>query len=347
MTKKRIISYDIMRIIAALMVVIIHSHTSLTVHTPNSFSFVLVNFLESATRIAVPVFIMITGALLLNEEREFRIKDGIKKAFDMFILVSIWSVIYAFATPLINGNLVLGGGWLETVIYGHYHLWYLYMLVGLYLVTPILKKIAKKENANIVLYYILIFTVVKGIFPLLNHSFNGITGTENWIAKYVSMFNIDHFTLFITYSLLGWYIANVEISRKSRIKIYVAGIVGFLITFGGTQLISIMDSEPNELLYKQSGFNVIIYAAAFFTFFHYRYKDKETVKGEKFIRFVAPLTFGVYLIHAVILHLLSKTTLPDNIFAEIFIPWALSILVSFALTFVISKIPIIKKLIRG
>jgi surface polysaccharide O-acyltransferase-like enzyme len=235
-----------MRIIAALMVVIIHSHPILTTLNPDSFTFVLSNFIESIARIAVPVFIMITGALLLNEEREFKIKDGIKKAADMFILVSIWSVIYAFATPLINGNLVLGGGWLETVIYGHYHLWYLYMLVGLYLVTPILKKITKKENANIILYYILIFTVVKGIFPLLNYSFNGITGTENWIAKYVSMFNVDHFTVFITYYLLGWYIANVEISRKSRIKIYVAGIIGFLITFVGTQLISIMNSKPNS-----------------------------------------------------------------------------------------------------
>ncbi len=347
MTKKRIISYDIMRIIAALMVVIIHSHTDLNAHKPDSLSFALINLLESIARIAVPVFIMITGALLLNENREFGIKDGLKKAAGMFILVSIWSLIYALATPLINGNLVLGGGWLETVIYGHYHLWYLYMLVGLYLVTPILKKITKKENANIVLYYILIFTIVKGIFPLFNYSFNEITGTENWITKYVAKFNVEHFTVFITYYLLGWYIANVEISKKSRIKIYTAGIIGFLITFGGTQLISMMDRKLNELLYEQSGFNVIIHATAFFTFFHYRYRDRETVKGEKFIRFVAPLTFGVYLIHAVILQLLSKMTLPDNIFAEIFIPWALSILGSFALTFVISKIPIVKKLIRG
>ena len=73
--KERIIAFDFLRIIAALAVVMSHS----AIATDVSFSDGVI--FDSLSRFAVPVFLMISGALMLDEKKTLTTKDTFKKIF--------------------------------------------------------------------------------------------------------------------------------------------------------------------------------------------------------------------------------------------------------------------------
>ena len=80
-TNNRIISYDVMRIFAAVAVVMIHSVAEFIKDCPvMSIDYAVMNIIDSITRFSVPLFVMISGALILDEEKEF----SMKKCQDMF-----------------------------------------------------------------------------------------------------------------------------------------------------------------------------------------------------------------------------------------------------------------------
>lgn len=74
-TNNRIISYDVMRIFAAVAVVMIHSVAEFIKDCPvMSIDYAVMNIIDSITRFSVPLFVMISGALILDEEKEFSMK---------------------------------------------------------------------------------------------------------------------------------------------------------------------------------------------------------------------------------------------------------------------------------
>ena len=71
LTNNRVCSFDLMRIIAICAVILIHISADYVKSYPNdSIEFISNNILCSCSRFAVPVFLMISGALMLNEEKK-------------------------------------------------------------------------------------------------------------------------------------------------------------------------------------------------------------------------------------------------------------------------------------
>ncbi len=146
---KRNYSLDIARIIAALTVIMIHcSAPFVTGSQLFSSEFVFGNMFDSISRIGVPLFLMISGALFLDEQKEVTLKGIISKNIkSLAIITIIWSVIYSVVKnivfPFFDGGSINLKNAIGGIINGHYHMWYLYMIIGLYFIVPVLKKIIK------------------------------------------------------------------------------------------------------------------------------------------------------------------------------------------------------------
>ena len=102
--KSRIYSYDIIRIIAVLAVVTIHSSANLLTKCEfGSYNFTIGNLLDSISRLAVPLFLMISGALMLNEDRNIPAKKFFRSAANIyFLLLKEW---YHFYCPIFRTSL--------------------------------------------------------------------------------------------------------------------------------------------------------------------------------------------------------------------------------------------------
>ena len=90
---------------------------------------------------AVPVFVMISGSLFLS--REITIKELYRKyIFRIAAAFVFWSAVYAVRSYLKEGSLF--SAW-DLFVAGNYHLWFLPMIIGLYMIVPFMKVIAESE----------------------------------------------------------------------------------------------------------------------------------------------------------------------------------------------------------
>lgn len=144
-TRRRVIYFDILRIVAIFFVVFVHlaaQHwADVDVSSRAWFAF---NLYCTTGKWSVPIFVMISGALFLG--RDVSISSILKKNVARIATVFLfWSGCYALI------DLVFRHAPLSVVlsqfITGHYHLWFLYMIVGLYLLIPLLRPIASERNA--------------------------------------------------------------------------------------------------------------------------------------------------------------------------------------------------------
>lgn len=152
-----------LRIFAALAVVLLHVASTKVKSSALLYEdfYIWLSAYHMITRFAVNCFVMITGALLLRKEKQLTISQLWKKYIPkVLILFAIWSAVYIAVNLLksqMQGNTVSFHGVWKTFLYGHYHMWYLYMLVGLYMITPILREVVKNKT---LVEYVLILSVV-------------------------------------------------------------------------------------------------------------------------------------------------------------------------------------------
>ena len=155
MSYKRNHSLDIARMVATLTVVMIHcSATFVANYKQYTSEFIFGNLFDSISRIGVPLFLMISGSLFLDEHREVTLKGiFIKNIKSIAIITIIWAIIYSSVYnvifPLLTSETINAKGFLNGIVKGHNHMWYLYMIIGLYMITPFLKKFVCKENKGI------------------------------------------------------------------------------------------------------------------------------------------------------------------------------------------------------
>lgn len=143
----RIIYFDYLRVCATFAVMILHiSAPNWYTTDVNGFEWQVFNFFDSIVRWGVPVFVMISGALFLN--REISLKTLYSKyVFRMVISFLVWSVIYTFFG---GGNLV--DKMPTMLVQGHYHMWFIPMIIGLYICIPLIKPIVECEKRPCIIW---------------------------------------------------------------------------------------------------------------------------------------------------------------------------------------------------
>ena len=147
---KRKCYMDYLRIISFVEVVAIHLSSYLLSNSTGWGNKVFCGIVA----FAIPMFTMISGANIL--ERGYSLKEiwhrKVWKLFVAFILTSAGYLFWDFLKSIIfEGEPFSILGEISTFISGRYHMWYLYMICGLYIITPILNSIIAKRGKRLIL----------------------------------------------------------------------------------------------------------------------------------------------------------------------------------------------------
>ena len=220
-----------LRLIALYAVIILHC-TSLLLMQKGKVSnadWLVADFLNALVRFAVPVFVMITGALLLP--REYELGSFLKKRLTRVVIPFIfWSLIYIWYSWY-NEELVFTNNlWVDVKLVLHnlrngssYHLWYVYMLIGLYFFIPIIGKFVRQASEKEILYFLLVWFVVM----MLN---------QPYLSRFNPSIDMHYFVGYAGYLVLGNYLAYKDFNIKHlRVYAWLAFIFGVgLITLGSS-----------------------------------------------------------------------------------------------------------------
>lgn len=320
---------DLLRIIAAFFVVLIHTAASA------SFSAWSV-FYNSLARFSVPVFIILSGRYMLAKQRS--LKSIFIKSAELLLLMLIWSAVYYFYELHSGTQEYRGiGGVITYLLTQPIHLWYVYTAVGLYLLTPLFYVFCENADRQLMQYAL-------GLTFLLGSVVTLALRTEQvpLLGAIVDKFHMDCTLGFVFCYLLGDYLRRYEV--QCRIPVYAAGLLGTAVTFIGTLWLS--RSEGNFLLYSFFAPNVLAASAALYIgvcqFVLHRPIKSRCVRETA--AQLASCTLGVYLLHPLILSLLSDYV-PIQLISAVDIP--VRTICAFALSvgciFIIRNIPFLRR----
>ena len=337
----RIFYMDFLRVISMLAVVLLHT-ASAKINSVDigSLNWQVFNFFDSATRWSVPIFVMISGILFLNPQKEISIRTIYKKYIPrLLIILFAWNFLYAIFSCVIDHAFSIQI-FFNNILLGPVHMWFLYMIVGLYMLIPFFRKIASDEK--LLKYFLLLWFIFSTI-----STFSDLTGLgilNEIIENKINM----HFVIgFSGYFLLGYFLSTKQ--YKSRYAIIILAIC-FLITVIGTYFLSIGNNVTNQLLYSNLSPNTIGISIAVFILVKNAFFNKENIntKFKNIVNTFSKYSLGIYVIHFYVLNILSKLNidvllLPPVI--NVVVIFIITVLLSLLATFVLSKIKYIKQLV--
>ena len=340
-TSSRILYFDYLRIAAVFCVILLHIqavHIWGNIGTPVFFVY---DFFNSITRWCVPVFVMISGALFLDPERDIQIGRLHKKNLLRIITAfAFWSLLYALVDYLEGMRLRDA---VFNIARGHYHLWYLLMLAGLYLVVPILRKVTESKKLTeyfLILWFVLILCLKTIIYlaGFLSHSYSDL------FSEISDKLNFCVAGGYSGYFVIGYYLNRYDISKRNRILIYLMGLAGLIATFLLPLLYYNLKGNPTINFNENLTVNIFFLSVAVFVFFKYNIKNLRT---NIIVSTLSECSFGIYLVHLLILEFFERHLGFDSgsFWPGASIPvLAISVfLISFIITFILRKIPFLNK----
>ena len=333
-----------LRVLALFAVIVLHTASLMEFNKVPMQAWLVADFYNALTRFAVPVFVMITGALLLS--REYELGDFLKKRFTRVLWPFLfWSLVligYSWYNAEISFT---GDGWADTrhvlhlMMHGsYYHTWYVYMLLGLYLFVPIISKFVRNANEREIQYFLAVWFLV-------------MVFSQPYLSRYQPQIDVHYFTGYLGYLVLGYYLSNKELPEKSLAPyLVIYSILCVTAITVGTYLLSINAHAISTVMYEPLGPFIVLFASGIFLLAR-AVKFSLPSSLIKIRDRIGGFSLGIYLCHAMFLSLMHDNW---NITYEL-CPPILSIplialgcfILSFILVFIINKIPFIGKYISG
>jgi len=334
-----------LRVIALFSVIVLHTASPLLMNfkTASLADWFAADLYNALTRFAVPVFVMISGALLLR--RDYDLADFLKKRFTRVLWpFLIWSLVYV-AYSWYDEELPFYGDFGQDALSvlhqlrngAYYHLWYVYMLVGLYLVVPVIGKFVRNASEKELRYFLLVWFIV-------------ILFSQPWLNSYWPQIDVKYFSGYIGYLVLGYYLANADLNGRAPISgllIFYFLCLTAIIT--GTYLITNNTKNISTVMYEPLGPFAILYAAGIFLLARVTV-FKLPLGLVKLRDLISNLSLGIYLCHAVILNRLDDFGLSSkfgNPYYSIPLTALVCLIISFGVIYILSKIPFGGKYIAG
>ena len=272
----------------------------MTIDIIRIFAFVFIVFLHTLNRqfgvdvwmggyaiisIGVNLFIMISGYLLIDKTEE-AIVFFKKRILNILPLFLVFNIIYIYfgkipIMPVLKGKAISAS-----------HFWYIYMILGLYLLTPWLQKVlkyAEKETLFVVFLWFLC----------------------NILNPYLRYFNLaeipfSNFPLtgFIGYYILGYFVKKYDnkVKRTSFILIIVIYVLGFLLSFLSTKYVLAVTGKRVSDFFDKNSLGTFIMTLSFFVF----WCKFNFSKRDRIIKIVADSTYFAFLVHLIVLHFIIK-----------------------------------------
>lgn len=329
------------RISAVIAVIILHVAVNKVVLAQiGSEQWWFGNVYSSMVRWCVAVFVMISGALLLDPNKKENLRTFYKKRVSrIFLPLIFWSLFYLIWTALkteIKGDSVTIYVLLEKILKGkpYFHVWFIFMLIPLYLFTPFFRKIVENSSRKELFILIIIGFIFSAINEINIEIFTGQSKLFiNWFLSYIPFY------------FLGYYI-RTDKSNYSFRNVLIIFILSWLATAFSCYFYA-CKSALKVGFYFYSFVSITVIPMSISLMYLFKLNNQFRL-SKKLTKQISALTFGIYLIHPVFLDIFKFFGfLPEESCALISIPiYTLVIFIlSILACWIISKIPYIKRII--
>ncbi|HGY1185769.1 TPA: acyltransferase [Citrobacter freundii] len=289
MNKDISIGLNVTRIVACFFVILLHT-SAMGLYKTNDY-WEQLNLIDSMTRVCVPLFIMLSGALLIREKPDSKTKIA-KRIIIIIACLFFWSFVYIWRdkNPILSAGVLFGS--IGDILSGpvKYHLWYLYFIVGAYIAIPFLSKAYHNSSLKSSISYFVIWFILCAFM-----TFKNMIGINN---NYVQTFNMSYLADVMGYLILGRLIFDFVCKNESKIKSF-SFIVALFLSVAATSLfvyfMSVNSENIDQSLYSYTSPFVIIGAVSMFIFF--LKNGKAFSKFERQLSIISQLTLGVYCMH--------------------------------------------------
>ncbi|MCF7974035.1 MAG: acyltransferase family protein [Phycisphaerae bacterium] len=339
---------DQLRVLASLAVILIHvTLGSLETVTPLSTTWWLGHWICLVSQWAVPVFVMISGALLLNPQLGASESPACfyqKRLRRIGWPLIFWTAFYFVVRLVCDHEPVTAGYVLDHLLRADppYHTYFLFLITGLYGVTPLLRVLIRHTSSSQRQGLILLIFALASAYAMANA---WLWGNGRFL-----------FSFFLPY--LGYYLCGYELTQLSEDTLtrrHWAWAVGLSILY------LVMITPPYvDNLGRQNGrfvlgsFSLPVIAMSVGIFRAAWQRDHQAVKSSQDSKLtlatrIAPATFGIYLVHVAVLvglrEALKENGLDNPFLVNVMIGTVIAFGLSHVLTVVMQKVPVLKRLV--
>jgi surface polysaccharide O-acyltransferase-like enzyme len=347
----RAIPADLIRILAIIGVITLHAANEAIVpqvmNQTEVYRWWMVNIYQTLGRTGVPLFVMLTGALLLQPSKIEPLGVFFKKRWNRIGLPFLfWGVIY-FAWDYYADHLALTSSFVfQGILSGPYfQFWYLYMIVGLYLLTPILRIVVAHIDRQTFKYFFVVWLLAAFITPI-----PGLIG-----AFYIDG-NLLSLPLWGGYFMLGVFLVNIKLNRRVLLGLTALGLVLTLIgtyiiaaTVGGAHTYYFQDYFSPTMILASAGLFLLLNTIKAPT----NQTETRQSKINWLIKQISQSTLAIFLFHVIVLETLQRgylwgfTISGNNLNSIIEVPLitAVTLLICLGIILPLRKVPVIKKII--
>jgi surface polysaccharide O-acyltransferase-like enzyme len=293
---------------------------------------------------------MLSGALLLqpsklNESIRVFFKKRVSRigiAFVFWTFAYLFWAFYTSQTPVTYENFI--SGLIVSFSSGaYYHFWFLYALIGLYLLTPIVRTLILADSQKVVRYFIALWCIGAAIFPFID---------------LLSVYPLNY-TIFVMAGTLGYFVLGIHLQRKWARSSILYGLffLGAMLTVVATWLLTFQFSflGQNFFFFEYTSATVVLTSVALF-FILSRFRSFWPETSNRFVRgFVNAIslnTLPIYLFHVIVLETLQRGYLGFKLSLTTINPIvgvpviaAVTFFISLGLVLLMKKIPVLRTLI--
>lgn len=303
--KENLFWIDLLRFLAMFGVVIIHNSADVVTEWDRYRGswWWAANLYDSLARASVPLFIMLSGALLLPKRENYGVFFS-KRFRRVLIPFLAWSVLYLlWKKHFYNPEITMADA-VKMVINDrvHYHFWFVYMILGLYLITPVFRVLVAAASRRDLFYFSCLWFFIASFFPLAE-KFESLYSS----GKLKFMIPVEPAQGFIGYFVLG-YLLRISDTRRLVLPALLVSAASLSVTFFGTYLASSHVGSLDQTLYANMAPNVVLYTVSLFILVKHGgvlLESRLSPAARQFIFLLSKTTFGVYLIHPMVIDALN------------------------------------------
>ena len=342
-SKNRMIYIDILNILAMICVVALHCNGIVHSYT-NSTAWATSLIVEVVCFWAVPVFLMITGATLMNYRSKYDTKIFFKKRVMKVVIPFVFWAIVMLVWRYLNGWLSINSFSLKeiaNIIFtnGEESTYYfIFIILGIYLTLPLLACLTDEKYRKTLWYGVIVMFITQSVFPVIGEIF-GINYNNNLSIQLGS---------YILFVLLGYLLSTQEIKKEHRIIIYILGILSMLFRYIMTYYFSTKMQTVYRTLFGYPQFHSVFLACSVFVFIKNMKLDfirnNQTVTN--ILAQVSSCSFGIYLIHKIVMHYQIELLNIDMYSWQWRIFGIISTyMITLGIVYVLKKVPLLNKIV--
>ena len=326
--KKRYFLYDFIRVVACALVVLFHSPTSTT---PGYMQVFIYRFCSGG----VPLFFMISGALILPV-RDISVNSTWNRIKKVLIPTLIWIIFYSIL-QFVYKDMTLES-YIKKILSIPFMyefnltLWFMYALIGIYIISPIISCWLEKASKRDV-EFILLFWLISSLLPLLSY----------FIETDKSPMSLWFYgTGYAGYFILGYYIRKYNFEITNKILLTVMFIIPF---FAEGLNRYVFQAEMLDDIYSYQSIIIIIYGTSWYFILQKISRFIVNNKIQNMFAIISNCTFGIYLVHIFFLFYVFNNVFLFTGVIQLFFNFILTLLCSFLFTYYTGKFSFSKYLV--